>query len=125
MKADSASDILRQVSGYMMSEKKLFEPVTISKEDFVKFRKEQIEKHYSFVEKIGEGTFGNVFKVFHRTSKEFRAIKILKRSAITKVETHKVMREIDILKKLDHPHILKIYEVFFYQSSYYIVTEHC
>ena len=36
-----------------MSEKKLFETKSISKEDFIKFRKEKIEKHYSFVEKIG------------------------------------------------------------------------
>ena len=35
------------------------------------------------------------------------------------------MKEINILKKLDHPHIIKIYEVFFYKSNYYIVTEHC
>ena len=75
----------------------------------MRFRKEQIEKHYSFVEKIGEGTFGNVFKVYHRATKEFRAIKILKKSAVSKLETHKIMKEIDILKKLDHPHIGKIY----------------
>lgn len=29
------------------------------------------------------------------------------------------------MKKLDHPHIVKIYEVFIYQNNYYIVTEHC
>lgn len=91
----------------------------------MKFRKDQIEKHYSFVEKIGEGTFGNVFKVYHKATKTFRAIKILKKTAVSKMEAHKILKEVDILKKLDHPHIVKIYEVFFYQNNYYIVTEHC
>ena len=77
------------------------------------------------MEKIGEGSYGNVFKVYHRASREFRAIKLLKRGAVSKVEHHKIMKEINILKRLDHPHILKIYEVFFYESNYYIVTEHC
>lgn len=35
------------------------------------------------------------------------------------------MNEINILKILDHPHIIKIYEVYYYKSSYYIVTEYC
>ena len=30
--------------------------------------------------------------------------------------------EIDILSKLDHPNILKVYEVYFFNDCYYIVT---
>ena len=82
---ESTDSILKQVSGFVLSSKQIFDPIPVTKEDFIKFRKEQIEKHYSFVEKIGEGSFGNVFKVFHKASKEFRAIKILKKSAISKL----------------------------------------
>jgi calcium-dependent protein kinase len=35
------------------------------------------------------------------------------------------MNEINILKRLDHPHVIKIFEVFYYNSNYYIVTEYC
>jgi calcium-dependent protein kinase len=77
------------------------------------------------MEKIGEGSYGNVFKVLHKATHEVRAIKILKKSAVSKMEQSKVMKEIEILKRLDHPLVVKIYEVFFYQSNYYIVTEFC
>jgi len=33
--------------------------------------------------------------------------------------------EISILKKLDHPNILKLYEVFEDDKRYYLVTEEC
>jgi len=32
------------------------------------------------------------------------------------------MCEIDTLRKLDHPNIIKIYEAYFYNDNYYIVT---
>ena len=34
-------------------------------------------------------------------------------------------REIRILKKLDHPNILKLYEVFEDTKAYYLITEYC
>ena len=34
-------------------------------------------------------------------------------------------REIRILKKLDHPNILKLYEVFKDNTAFYLVTEYC
>lgn len=34
-----------------------------------------------------------------------------------------LMNEIDILKKLDHPNILKFYEYFAEKNKFYIITE--
>ena len=33
--------------------------------------------------------------------------------------------EMNILKKLDHPNILKLYEIFEDAKTYYLVTEYC
>lgn len=33
--------------------------------------------------------------------------------------------EIDILKELDHPSILRIYEFYEDSNSYYLITEYC
>lgn len=40
-------------------------------------------------------------------------------------EQARLMNEIDILRKLDHPNIIKIYEVFLYENLYCIITEFC
>lgn len=74
---------------------------------------------------MGEGTYGNVYKAEHKVSKAVRAIKILKKSKISSEKHSKMMNEIEILKKLDHPNIIKIYEAYIYNDNYYIVTEYC
>jgi serine/threonine protein kinase len=33
--------------------------------------------------------------------------------------------EIDLLKKLDHPNIIKLYDLFLYDGNYYVITEFC
>lgn len=63
----------------------MFEPIQVPKGAFVKFREENIEQNYVFLEKIGEGSYGKVFKALHRKQKTFRAIKVLKKTAITGV----------------------------------------
>lgn len=75
---------------------------------------------------IGEGAFGKVMKVRHIRNKEIRAMKIIMKSLIVEgmsdVEVH---NEINILKSLDHPNIIKIYEFFIDTKNIYIVTELC
>ncbi len=41
-----------------------------------------------------------------------RAMKQLKKSALIKEEEQKLFAEMNILKNLDHPHIVKLYELF-------------
>lgn len=35
------------------------------------------------------------------------------------------MAEMELLSKLDHPNIIKVYELYYYNSFYYVVTEYC
>lgn len=50
-----------------------------------------------------------------------RAIKQLKKSSVRYPQTF--INEIEILKKLDHPNIIKIYETYEDENNYYVVTE--
>lgn len=54
-----------------------------------------------------------------------RAVKIMKKDRITKSEQVRLRYEIEILKNLDHPNILRLYEVFEDKKHIYLVTEFC
>ena len=41
------------------------------------------------------------------------------------IQNRSVLNEVDILKTLDHPNVLKIFEYFEDDRYYYIVMEHC
>ena len=36
-----------------------------------------------------------------------------------------ILQEINVLTKLDHPHIIKIYEFYNYKGNFYIINEFC
>lgn len=58
---------------------------------------------YQFQTKIGDGTYGTVYKAVHKLTGQIVAIKVLKQ----KIEGHSVeLKEIKILKKLKHPNIV-------------------
>jgi calcium-dependent protein kinase len=54
-----------------------------------------------------------------------RAVKLIRKESMTEEEETSFKYEISILKKLDHPNILKLYEVFEDEKRYYLVTELC
>ncbi len=60
-----------------------------------------------------------------KIEKDVRAVKILVKNNMSKEEHKDFAYEIAILKKLDHPNILKLYEVFEDQQKYQLVTEYC
>ena len=82
---------------------------------------------YEEVSLLGEGAFGKVFKVKHKISKVTRAMKLIQKD---KMEMHKedenaLINEINVLKSLDHPNIMKVYEYFNTPKCLYIVSELC
>ena len=68
--------------------------------------------NYRIEKTIGEGTCGKVKLGIHIPTEEQVAIKILEKDRIQDKENLELIsREINILKKLNHPNIIKIYDV--------------
>ena len=63
-------------------------------------------------EVLGSGAFGKVWKVTNKQTKIIRAMKQIQKSAILKEDESKLFAELNILKNLDHPHIVKLYELY-------------
>ena len=81
---------------------------------------------YVTLQIIGEGSFARVYKVKNKYSNIEYAMKVInKPSECTTEEENAILNEIEILKKMDHPSILKIFEFYSDQNSYSIVTELC
>jgi calcium-dependent protein kinase len=78
---------------------------------------------YEMVEKLGEGNFGEVFCAKCKESGGERAVKILAKSIFDEKEILVIENEIKILRSVDHPNILKLYEVFEDDETYQIVTD--
>ena len=77
---------------------------------------------------LGEGAFGSVYKVKRKvsTSREIvRALKEISKEAIGSNEEEDLRNEIEVLKSLDHPNIMKIFEFFEDEKYIYLIAEFC
>ena len=74
---------------------------------------------------LGEGGYGKVYKVKHKLTGQYRAMKIIKCKSSSKKHEEQIKKEIEILKSLDHPNILKLYEFFCNEKTFFIINELC
>lgn len=51
-------------------------------------------------------------------------MKQLKKNSLIVEEQQRLFAEMNILKNLDHPHIVKLYELFQDEQNYYLITEY-
>ena len=78
---------------------------------------------YEFIKKIGKGSFSVIWKIQNKQTKEYFAAKEI---STTDEKINKILqREIEILKSLDHPNIIKMKEIIQTQDTKYIVLEYC
>lgn len=62
-------------------------------------------------------------KCLNKETKALRAVKIINKKYLEEDEKKKLLGEISILKQMDHPNILKLYEFFQDPKRYFLVTE--
>jgi len=86
-----------------------------------------VNTNYRKIRKLGEGSYGVVYLVTHLHSNQERAMKAIMKREVenTQKVDNEIMNEIQILKKLDHPNIVKIFEFYNSQKYYYLITEYC
>jgi calcium-dependent protein kinase len=80
---------------------------------------------YDELNMLGEGAYGKVVKVRHKVSKVLRAMKIINKDKMSlgSEEEEALINEINVVKSLDHPNIMKVYEFFNKDNSLYIISE--
>lgn len=93
---------------------------------FISNLKDNIYSQYSIKQELGSGAYGRVVFAVHNLTHQVRAIKIINKFSI-KNETirSKLMNEVTILKNLDHPNIIKIYEFYEDEFNLYLVLDMC
>ena len=83
------------------------------------------DKYYKKIKDLGSGSYGAVYKAKNLIMDNIVAIKTIEKVQENMIDDMEIKNEINILKTLSHPNIVKIYEFFDTPLYYYLVTEYC
>jgi cyclin-dependent kinase len=81
-------------------------------------------ERYQKLEKIGEGTYGVVYKAKDRITNEIVALKKIRLEAEDEGIPSTAIREISLLKELQHPNIVRLYDVVHTERKLTLVFEY-
>uniref|UniRef100_A0AAQ4Q235 non-specific serine/threonine protein kinase n=1 Tax=Gasterosteus aculeatus aculeatus TaxID=481459 RepID=A0AAQ4Q235_GASAC len=80
-----------------------------------------IEEVFDVLEKLGEGSYGSVFKAIHKESGQVVAIK----QVPVESDLQEIIKEISIMQQCDSPYVVKYYGSYFKNTDLWIVMEYC
>jgi len=85
----------------------------------------QFSEQYDVGRLLGKGAFSQVYQVNNKRSKESFAVKIIRKEVLGKDEKQRkrIDREIDILTKVEHPNIVRMYDLIETPNYLYLVME--
>lgn len=91
---------------------------------FPKSKEGDVMSFYEILKKLGEGSYGKIYKVKNKDTEEIRAMKQMDKIKIQQnLELFK--NEIEIMSILDHPNICKLFEVYEDSKFFYLIIEYC
>lgn len=121
LKTDLTSEDRRSITVKEVSSLKDFK---VSHADFISEKSGRIDHVYSLLSPpIGRGAYGEVRRAVHKKTNVLRAVKIIFKDQSDKEDQERLINEVDILKGLDHPNIMKIIEFYQDAKAFYIVSE--
>ena len=97
--------------------------LSFCKTDFVQSKRSSVKDDYDLHEVLGQGAYAQVRRATEKRTGEPRAIKILLKHSLSPTEVPPL--ELQILRSLDHPNILRLFHVYEDRTRFYIVTEYC
>ncbi|KAK5873119.1 hypothetical protein PBY51_013761 [Eleginops maclovinus] len=79
------------------------------------------EEVFDVLEKLGEGSYGCVFKAHYKETGEIVAIK----QVPVESDLQEIIKEISIMQQCNSPHVVRYYGSYFKNSDLWIVMEYC
>ena len=81
----------------------------------------QPEEVFDILCKLGEGSYGSVYKAIHKDSQQILAIK----QVPVDTDLQEIIKEISIMQQCDSPYVVKYYGSYFKNTDLWIVMEYC
>lgn len=81
----------------------------------------QPEEVFDIICKLGEGSYGSVYKALHKESEQVLAIK----QVPVDTDLQEIIKEISIMQQCDSPYVVKYYGSYFKNTDLWIVMEYC
>ncbi|KAG4303924.1 hypothetical protein PORY_002668 [Pneumocystis oryctolagi] len=78
---------------------------------------------YTLIEKLGDGAHSNVYKALCNDSKEYVAIKVIRKSKLNHLQKANVFKEIQIMQDVDHPNIVRFLDFLENDDYYFLILE--
>ncbi|KAJ3515149.1 hypothetical protein NM208_g15000 [Fusarium decemcellulare] len=81
-------------------------------------------ERWELVDKMGDGAFSNVYRARDTTGERGEvAIKVVRKYEMNSMQRSNILKEVQIMRQLDHPNIIKLVEFSESRQYYYIVLE--
>lgn len=84
----------------------------------------RIQDYYELGQSLGEGAFAKVVMGLDRSTLEKFAIKIIQKQSDDELGKEFVWRELNVMKSVNHPNIVRTYDIFDTKNHLYIVLEY-
>ena len=110
------------LGGLLLNEEK---NLSLSFENLVNLQTGKPSRKYKVLAVLGNGSYGKVYKAKNIVTDNLVAIKSIKKKKENNGGRIDIENEINVLKKLSHPNIVKIYEFYDIKEKYYLITEFC
>ena len=104
--------------------------IKVNARNFIVQRTKNVFDEYDKIKYLGQGAFGSVYKVSRKNSGTREIIRALKEISkesmnVNEENEEEIRNEIEVLKNIDHPNIMKIFEFFEDDKNIYLINEFC
>jgi calcium-dependent protein kinase len=104
--------------------------IKVDAKNFIVQRTNNVYDVYKKIKFLGKGAFGSVYQVTKKNSGNREIIRALKEISkesmnVNEENAQEVRNEIEVLKTIDHPNIMKIFEYFEDEKNIYLINEFC
>jgi serine/threonine protein kinase len=97
--------------------------ISINPHNFTLPSMPNLHDYFTFGRQLGLGTFATVYYVTEKKTSIPYAMKVIEKSKAKGMEAQ-IIKEVSILKKLKHPHIVRLYECFETKEKIYMQIEY-